>query len=152
MGRITSCTSRSANVSVSMRRMRLIFPLGLKIRNIGMLRPISSLGGDEGLTLEGGGSAMTSVRGVIMSIRLLPLFDGRIVISRLGFAGVGIGAAGFVRRTQVGKSINELRLVTRNVSLNGRRIGIGSTLVSSTELSIRLDSAIPPSAAPDAGC
>lgn len=129
------CTSRTANVGVSIKHVSLSFPLGLIIASMSTTSPR--------------GSALLDMHHLRIGIRLLPLLGGRIRISNVSLRKTAIGSGSLVRNVGLGNALKRLFVSDRKITLSPRATVIGGILLGSASLSLYLGSATTTSATTD---
>ena len=136
VGQVADYVSGSTRMSVSVERVRLRFPLDLGIYGLRVTQPNDSLHGVV--------DTIADARQLVATVRLRPLFGGRVVVDRLDFAGVKFNTAHFVPSARVRGSVERLRLRSRGVDVVGETVALDDARLDGAHLDVALSDTVPP--------
>ena len=79
--------SESTGMDISVKQVRLVFPLKLGVEGVKVLQPIDSLKNSPNLALKNKRDTVADIRKMVVDVQLLPLFESQVMVDELNFTG-----------------------------------------------------------------
>ena len=77
--------SESTGMDISVKQVRLVFPLKLGVEGVKVLQPIDSLKNSPNLALRNKRDTVADIRKMVVDVQLLPLFESQVMVDELNF-------------------------------------------------------------------
>lgn len=137
---VAHVASESTGMEISVDRVSLVFPLDLGVYGVRVLQPDSSQPHVR--------DTVADVGRLVVSVRLRPLFGGRVVVDGLELADTRIDTDTLIATTRVSGSIGRLSLSSRGIDLGRQTVELNGAVLSDAAVRVELrDTVVPPDTA-----
>ena len=82
---VAAYASESTGMDISVKQVRLVFPLKLGVEGVKVLQPIDSLKNSPNLALRNKRDTVADIRKMVVDVQLLPLFESQVMVDELNF-------------------------------------------------------------------
>lgn len=132
---VAAYASDTMNMSVSVERVRLRFPLDLGVYGFLATQPNDSL---KGVT-----DTIADARLLVAGVKLMPLFDKRVDVKRVELLDAKINTAQFVPAARVRGRVGSLRLCPSTVRLSDSDVSLSTLRLSRADIDVCLSDTVP---------
>jgi len=133
---VTSYASDKTGMSISVERVKLVFPLNLGVHGIKIIQPNDSFPQIR--------DTIADVQTVIADVQLLPLFRKQVEIDALEFSKMKVNTANFIHEARVKGSVGRLYMRSHGIDLGRESLHVNEASLSDTDVSIELSDTVPP--------
>ena len=82
---VASYASESTGMDISVKEVKLVFPLKLGVEGVKVLQPVDSLRNSPNLTLRNRKDTVADIQKMVVDVQLLPLFSNQVMVDELDF-------------------------------------------------------------------
>ena len=133
---VTAYASKQTGMDISVRRVKLVFPLDLGVEGFRMIHQNDSLPQVR--------DTIADVGMLVVDVRLRPLFRQRVEIDALEFNDVRLNTDGFIPDTRVKGSVGRLYLKSHGIDLGKETVRINEAELADAAVSVELGDTVPP--------
>ena len=133
--RVAAFASEATDMTVSVERVRLGFPLDLNIQGLLATQPNDSLHNRI--------DTIAAADELIAGVRLLPLLSGNVEVKDLDFRRVRLNTLRFVPSARVKGGVGRLKVEPSTVALRTSSVDLGPVLLADANLDIALSDTVP---------
>ncbi len=133
---VADYASGKTGMKVSVERVHLKFPLDLGIDNFRMIKPNDSLPQVK--------DTVADMRQLVVSVRLLPLFDSRVEIDRFDLLDVKLNTSDFVHEARVKGRVGRLSLQSHGIDWAKQTVDVDDAVLKNADVNVELSDTVPP--------
>ena len=137
---VASYASESTGMDVSVRQVRLVFPLNLGVEGVMVLQPNDSVKNRK--------DTVADIGKMVVEVQLMPLFDGQVMVDRLDFTKMKVNTTNFIHEARIKGDIGRLYLKAHGIDLGKEHVNVDNALLSDAKLSVELSDTVPPDTTP----
>ncbi len=97
---VASYASESTGMDISVKQVRLVFPLKLGVEGVKVLQPIDSLKNSPNLALRNKRDTVADIQKMVVDVQLLPLFRNQVMVDELNFTQMKVNTTNFIHEAQ----------------------------------------------------
>lgn len=135
-GKVVAYASEKTGMSISVDRVKLVFPLDLGVEGFRMTQQNDSL-----LQVT---DTVADVRRLVVDVRLWPLFKKQVEVDALEFNDLKLNTADFIHEARVKGSIGRLSLSSHGIDLGKETVKVDEALLRNATVSVELSDTVPP--------
>lgn len=135
-GKVVAYASEKTGMSISVDRVKLVFPLDLGVEGFRMTQQNDSL---PQVT-----DTVADVRRLVVDVRLWPLFKKQVEVDALEFNDLKLNTADFIHEARVKGSIGRLSLSSHGIDLGKETVKVDEALLRDATVSVELSDTVPP--------
>ena len=128
--KVVAIASEKTGLEISIERVSLEFPLDLGIEGFRALHKNDSIVNQT--------DTIADVRKMVCDVRLLPLFQKRVVIDELSLTDANLNTTGFISDLRVKGCLQELWLSSDGIDLDQETVEVNGARLSEARLDIAL--------------
>ena len=148
VGQVTSYASESTGMDISVKHVKLVFPLNLGVDDVKVLQPIDSLKNSSNLTLRNKKDTVADIHEMVVNIQLLPLFKSQIMVDELRFHKMKVNTTNFIHEARIKGDIGEMSIRAHGIDLGKEHVYVNNAFLSDARLSVELSDTVPPDTTP----
>lgn len=128
--------SAETGMTITIDRVRLVFPLDLGMEGVLALQPNDSIKGKT--------DTIADIKRVVADVRLWPLLRGEVDIDELSLHDMRLNTANLVHEARIQGEIGLLLLRSHGIDLGASMVNIDEAAVNSSRLNVELSDTVPP--------
>ena len=133
---VAAYVSETTEMTVSVGRVGVSFPLDLRVDRLQIIQPNDSLPQRR--------DTLAAVRSVTVALQLRPLFSRRVVVDRCEVRDAHFNTAGYVAAARVKGHLERLALRSRGIDLKRQTVCADLARLDNARLEIALSDTVPP--------
>lgn len=133
VGKVAAYASEKTGMQISMKYVRLAFPLSLRL---------------EGAQAIRGKDTLFIAKDFIATVKLKPLFKSQVVLDRARLSDAQVNTLDFIKNCRVSGRVGTLDIRAKNVSLKEEAAVINNVLLSDANLQVHMNDSVPPDTIP----
>lgn len=137
---VASYASESTSMDVSVRQVRLVFPLNLGVEGVKVLQPNDSIKNRK--------DTVADIGKMVVDVQLMPLFGGQVMVDRLDFTKMKVNTTNFIHEARIKGDIGRLYLKAHGIDLGKEHVNVNNALLADAKLSVELSDTVPPDTTP----
>ncbi len=145
---VASYASESTGMDISVKQVRLVFPLKLGVEGVKVLQPVDSLKNSENLALRNRKDTVADIQKMVVDVQLLPLFEKQVMVDELNFTKMKVNTTNFIHEARIKGDVGNLRLKAHGIDLGKEHVNVNHALLSDAKLSVELSDTVPPDTTP----
>ena len=98
---VAAYASESTGMDISVKQVRLVFPLKLGVEGVKVLQPIDSLKNSPNLALRNKRDTVADIRKMVVDVQLLPLFESQVMVDELNFTQMKVNTTNFIHEARI---------------------------------------------------
>ena len=110
---VAAYASESTGMDISVKQVRLVFPLKLGVEGVKVLQPIDSLKNSPNLALRNKRDTVADIQKMVVDVQLLPLFESQVMVDELNFTQMKVNTTNFIHEARI----------KGNVEIEGMKVG-----------------------------
>lgn len=134
--KVVSYASEQTGMSISVDRVRLVFPLDLGVDGFRMIQQNDSLPQVK--------DTVADVRRLVADVRLWPLFKNQVEVDELEFNDLKLNTADFVHEARVKGNIGRLTLRSHGIDLKKETVNVDEAVLKDAFMNVELSDTVPP--------
>ncbi len=131
-----SMASDKTGMDISIKYIKLGFPLDLKLEGFKAFRPSSSL--------SQGRDTVADVGTLVVNVELWPLLSNKVVINNLDLRETVINTTNFVASARVKGRMKRLYLSARGIDLDKQAVNVDNVMLADAQVHVAVSDTIPP--------
>lgn len=132
--------SESTGMDISVRQVRLVFPLRLGVENVKVVQPNDSVLAQK--------DTVADIEKMVVDVQLLPLIHSQVMVDRLEFTKMKVNTANFIHEARIKGNIGMLHLKAHGIDLGKELVNVNNALLSDAKLSVELSDTVPADTTP----
>ena len=145
---VASYASESTGMDISVKQVRLVFPLKLGVEGVKVLQPVDSLKNSSNLALRNKKDTVADIQKMVVDVQLLPLFEKQVMVDELSFTKMKVNTTNFIHEARIKGDVGNLRLKAHGIDLGKEHVNVNHALLSDAKLSVELSDTVPPDTTP----
>ena len=145
---VAAYASESTGMDISVKQVRLVFPLKLGVEGVKVLQPIDSLKNSPNLALRNKRDTVADIRKMVVDVQLLPLFESQVMVDELNFTQMKVNTTNFIHEARIKGNVGNLRLKAHGIDLGKEKVRVNHALLADARLSVELSDTVPPDTTP----
>ena len=145
---VASYASESTGMDISVKQVRLVFPLKLGVEGVKVLQPVDSLKNSSNLALRNQKDTVADIQKMVVDVQLLPLFEKQVMVDELNFTNMKVNTTNFIHEARIKGDVGNLRLKAHGIDLGKEHVNVNHALLSDAKLSVELSDTVPPDTTP----
>ena len=153
--KVTEMVSEDTGMDISIDRVCLVFPLDLGVKGIKVVspKPNTKTDAQPNTKTDAKTNAKTNayakpdtiadIRNVVANIKLMPLFDGTLVIKKMEVAEARFNTVDMVKAAKVKGSLRLLSLRSDGISLSDSKALLNGARIDRAEIDVALADSVP---------
>ena len=137
---VTLYASESTGMDISVRQVRLVFPLRLGMEGVKAIQTNDSLNVRK--------DTVADIEKMVVDVQLLPLFNRQVMVDRFEFTKMKVNTVNFIHEARIKGNIGRLRLKAHGIDLEKEHVNVNNALLSDARLSVELSDTVPPDTTP----
>lgn len=133
---VVAYASEKTGMSITVDRVRLVFPLDLGVEGFRVIQQNDSLPQVK--------DTVADVRKLVVDVQLLPLFKKKVEIDAFEFNGLKLNTADFVHEARVKGAIGRLYVRSHGVDWGKETIRVNEAVLKDATVSVELSDTVPP--------
>jgi len=133
---VASYASGKTGMDISVDKVRLAFPLDLRIEDFKMIQPNDSFPQIK--------DTVADVRKLTVGIQALPLLKSRVEIDALEFSGMKVNTMDFIPSVRIKGRLGRLYLQSHGIDLTAETVKVNTASLEQAVLDIALSDTVPP--------
>ena len=138
---VASYASKSTGMDISVRQVKLVFPLNLGVEGVKVLQPNDSIKNRK--------DTVADIENMVVDVQLLPLFKSQVMVDKLDFTKMKVNTTNFIHEARIKGNIGKLHLKAHGIDLRKEHINVNHALLSDAKLSVELSDTVPPDTTPN---
>ena len=127
--------SETTNMTVSLKHVRLSFPLDLQLDSLLLTQP--------NLSIKNKIDTIADMQQLIAKVQLMPLIDGKVEVDELTFKKLKANTANFIGDLRIRGDIDRLHLISHNIDIKDEALKLNRADIRGGWLDIALGDTIP---------
>lgn len=136
---LTAYASENLGMEITIDKVRLAFPLDLRVEGLKVLQPNDSLPQVK--------DTVADVRKLLLDVRFLPLFKQQVFVDALIFENAKLNTTNFIADTRVKGNIGELKVESRFIDLKHQELRVNYASLKGAQVDVALSDTVPPDTA-----
>ena len=145
---VASYASESTGMDISVKEVKLVFPLKLGVEGVKVLQPVDSLRNSPNLTLRNRKDTVADIQKMVVDVQLLPLFSNQVMVDELNFTKMKVNTTNFIHEARIKGDVGKLQLKAHGIDLGKERVNVNHALIADARLSVELSDTVPPDTTP----
>lgn len=145
---VAAYASESTGMDISVKQVRLVFPLKLGVEGVKVLQPIDSLKNSPNLALKNKRDTVADIQKMVVDVQLLPLFESQVMVDELNFTQMKVNTTNFIHEARIKGNVGNLRLKAHGIDLGKEKVRVNHALLADARLSVELSDTVPPDTTP----
>ena len=145
---VAAYASESTGMDISVKQVRLVFPLKLGVEGVQVLQPVDSLKNSQNLALRNKKDTVADIQRMVVDVELLPLFEKQVMVDELNFTKMKVNTTNFIHEARIKGDVGNLRLKAHGIDLGKEHVNVNHALLSDAKLSVELSDTVPPDTTP----
>lgn len=145
---VAAYASESTGMDISVKQVRLVFPLKLGVEGVKVLQPIDSLKNSPNLALRNKRDTVADIQKMVVDVQLLPLFESQVMVDELNFTQMKVNTTNFIHEARIKGNVGNLRLKAHGIDLGKEKVRVNHVLLADARLSVELSDTVPPDTTP----
>ena len=141
---VTAYASESTGMDISVKHVKLVFPLKLGVEGVTILQPIDSLKNSSNLALRSQKDTVADIQQMVVDIQLLPLLDKQVMVDELNFTKMKVNTTNFIHEARIKGDVGKMQLMAHGIDLGKEHVNVNHALLSDARLSVELSDTVPP--------
>ena len=145
---VAAYASHSTGMDISVKHVKLVFPLKLGVDGVRVLEPVDSLQNSSNFALRGKRDTVADIQQTVVDVQLLPLFKSQVMVDKLDFARMKVNTTHFIHEARIKGDIGKMTLKAHGIDLNKEYVNVDDALLSDARLSVELSDTVPQDTTP----
>lgn len=133
--KVAAHISETTNMTVSLKHVRLSFPLDLQLDSLLLTQP--------NLSIKNKIDTIADMQQLIAKVQLMPLIDGKVEVDELTFKKLKANTANFIGDLRIRGDIERLHLISHNIDIKDEALKLNRADIRGGWLDIALGDTIP---------
>lgn len=145
---VAAYASESTGMDISVKHVKLVFPLDLGVEGVKVLQPIDSLKNSPNLSLRNRKDTVADIQEMVVNVQLLPLLEKQVMVDDLRFTKMKVNTTNLIHEARIRGEVGKLRLKAHGIDLGKEHINVNDAFLSDARLSVELSDTVPPDTTP----
>ena len=145
---VISYASESMDIDISVKKVKLVFPLKLGVEGVKVLQPIDSLKNSTDRGVRNKKEVVADIQEMVADVQLLPLFRNQIMVDELRFSKMIVNTTNFIHEARIKGNVDQLSLEAHGIDLGKELVNVDDAFLANAHLSVELSDTVPPDTTP----
>lgn len=148
VGKVTQYASESMGMDISVKHVRLVFPIDLGVEGVKVLQPVDSLKNSDVLAFRNRKDTVADIGRIVVKVQLKPLFKSQVMLDQLDLEKMKVNTTHFIPSVQIKGDVGRMSVMAHGIDLSKEHVNVNYALMSDARLSVVLNDTVPPDTMP----